>query len=484
MEKKYKNPLKKRIFIGCFTFVFIICAAMGAVTFSVFRSRMMEQYRSHLIDIINLTMTQIDIEDLKNTIDTGEKSEKFIELEDFFDQARRHYSLDYITLTRPIKEGDSYDVISIMSGLLPEEREGQRQRKIAIPQFGDRIGQFLDPAAIPVYYEELNTKHEIYFSTDNNDFGRNYVAGISLFTEKGEPVALMTASLSLSFIDNTMRRYIITVIIVTILLTAVIQYLMMRWFQKRILTPLSAIESAARKFDETSSEVGNPDALVLNLPVLNSADELESLSDTLSSMSHKMKTYVENMLESATKLKNLEQDLENSKEKAIQLSELATKDALTGIRNKTAYDKEVEKVVAALKEGDKKFGIVMVDLNFLKKINDEYGHDKGNISIKALCHLVCVIYAHSPVFRIGGDEFVAILRGSDYDSHEELASMFNFAIEETSNNADAKPWERISAALGYALYDETLDANYESVFKRADEAMYQRKREMKAERTS
>ena len=78
-------------------------------------------------------------------------------------------------------------------------------------------------------------------------------------------------------------------------------------------------------------------------------------------------------------------------------------DALTGIRNKMAYDYEVEKLEKDLADGFNEFGLAMVDLNFLKKTNYTYGHEKGNISIRRLCMLVCEVFEHSPVFRIGGN---------------------------------------------------------------------------------
>lgn len=118
----------------------------------------------------------------------------------------------------------------------------------------------------------------------------------------------------------------------------------------------------------------------------------------------------------------------------------------------------------------------MVDVNNLKKINDTYGHECGNIAIRECCNLVCRIFSHSPVFRIGGDEFVVVLKNEDYANVEALVAEFNAAQEKEWD----EPWRRVSAALGYALYDEAKDGGLEHVFSRADEAMYRRKREMKA----
>jgi diguanylate cyclase (GGDEF)-like protein len=124
----------------------------------------------------------------------------------------------------------------------------------------------------------------------------------------------------------------------------------------------------------------------------------------------------------------------------------------------------------------------MIDLNFLKKINDTYGHEQGNYAIKKLCHIVCDIFEHSPVFRIGGDEFVVILKGADYRNIENLLIEFNMKISEFSSDETLEPWERVSAAIGIALYDKDIDANVTNVFRRADQKMYDCKKAMKATR--
>ena len=122
----------------------------------------------------------------------------------------------------------------------------------------------------------------------------------------------------------------------------------------------------------------------------------------------------------------------------------------------------------------------MIDLNYLKNINDTHGHDMGNIAIKKLCGLVCDTFKHSPVFRVGGDEFIVILENRDYQNIEELVGNFNSRLNDLEKETALEPWEKISAAIGYALYDPIKDDGIQSVFKRADQAMYNRKTEMKA----
>lgn len=198
-------------------------------------------------------------------------------------------------------------------------------------------------------------------------------------------------------------------------------------------------------------------------------------NDEIGDMSIRLNDMVARLKQTLTKLKDTE-------EQADAMAELASRDSLTGIRNKTAYDKYIESNKETFLSGDEGFGFVMIDLNYLKKTNDTYGHDKGNISIIKLCKTVCEIFDHSPVFRIGGDEFIVVLKGRDYGNIEKLMRAFHERTAGFEKDASLQPWEKVSAAIGYALYDKKIDNGIEDVFKRADEAMYECKTSMRAHR--
>lgn len=161
---------------------------------------------------------------------------------------------------------------------------------------------------------------------------------------------------------------------------------------------------------------------------------------------------------------------------------IAYKDSLTGVRNKTAYDnfvKDIEKKISQHEIFD--FGIVALDVNRLKKINDTYGHDHGNMLLINACHLICKTFTHSPVFRIGGDEFIVFLQHDDYQNREQLMQLLQENMAKTEAEAST-PWESVSIAAGIASYDAGRADSVLAVEKRADEAMYQNKKDMKAER--
>ena len=154
----------------------------------------------------------------------------------------------------------------------------------------------------------------------------------------------------------------------------------------------------------------------------------------------------------------------------------AYSDPLTHVKNKNAYEMEKERLERQMHAGDAKFALLMLDTNDLKEINDTYGHDHGDEYLMTCCHLICGVFDHSPVFRIGGDEFLVLLENEDYEHREELVAEFNRLSEKTLK--EPRAWNRVSAAKGLAVC-EPSDTSPEDVLRRADHAMYQDKKAMK-----
>ena len=138
------------------------------------------------------------------------------------------------------------------------------------------------------------------------------------------------------------------------------------------------------------------------------------------------------------------------------------------------YNEYKEMIDGKIRENAiKEFAVVVFDLNDLKKINDTEGHDAGDKYIKDGCNLICHTFEHSPVFRIGGDEFVAFLMNNDYKNRDRLFAEFNRIIDD--NTAAGK----VIIAAGISFFDAGKDKNYDDVFVRADDLMYERKKELK-----
>ena len=154
---------------------------------------------------------------------------------------------------------------------------------------------------------------------------------------------------------------------------------------------------------------------------------------------------------------------------------MAYTDSLTGVKNTHAYEEAQKQVDLRIVNGElKELGVVVFDLNGLKEINDTKGHDAGDQYIRKACRMICRQFTHSPVFRIGGDEFVVFLEGEDYKNRRQLLDEFDAQIDENHRNGD------VIVASGLAIYRPGYDNSYRRIFERADQRMYDRKGDLKA----
>ena len=150
--------------------------------------------------------------------------------------------------------------------------------------------------------------------------------------------------------------------------------------------------------------------------------------------------------------------------------DLANRDALTGVKSKYAYvqaETELDKVIG--NGTSVEFAIVVCDVNGLKNVNDTQGHSAGDAFIKSACAMICTTFKHSPVFRIGGDEFAVLLKGQDYENRLALMNTLRGAV--ARNRADGL----VTVASGISEYAPGTDMRVQDVFERADNAMYDNK---------
>lgn len=182
--------------------------------------------------------------------------------------------------------------------------------------------------------------------------------------------------------------------------------------------------------------------------------------------------------EVGTLTESFRQTVEHLRRYLEYINGLAYRDGLTGLKNKTAYNDAVDRLNEKIRSGKPEFAVVVLDINDLKDVNDTFGHDFGDMLIIDSGKVICEVFEHSPVYRVGGDEFVAILEQRDLANCQQLLTKLERKIEQI--NAGSRPAGSVSLARGLAVYEEDIDHDFASVFKRADEAMYRNKAAMKA----
>ena len=177
-------------------------------------------------------------------------------------------------------------------------------------------------------------------------------------------------------------------------------------------------------------------------------------------------------------LENVEAEFREKEEQLKKLANAklqARTDELTGVKNSTAFKEHVDQLDAriAAKEKNLEFAVVMFDINDLKQTNDTRGHKSGDAEIRETSRLICGTFQHSPVFRVGGDEFVAVLTGSDYAQRDVLISVFH-DVSDTNRRTGSGP----VVAAGMTEFRDG-DTKFSDVYQRADRLMYENKKATK-----
>lgn len=176
-------------------------------------------------------------------------------------------------------------------------------------------------------------------------------------------------------------------------------------------------------------------------------------------------------------LENIEDEYQEKErqKKDLQSAQLhARRDDLTGIKNNNAFMEYADSIDDKMIEDKEfRFGVVMCDVNDLKHINDTRGHAYGDEAIRATSRIICETFDHSPVFRTGGDEFVAVLTGRDFEQRDKLLNRLR-SISDENRRSRTGP----VIASGLAVREED-DDKFSDVLRRADGLMYDNKKAIK-----
>lgn len=171
--------------------------------------------------------------------------------------------------------------------------------------------------------------------------------------------------------------------------------------------------------------------------------------------------------------------LNSMERQTLDLNFKAFRDALTRTGNRTGYLEQQKELQKQMDDGTvMPFAIVIADINNLKKTNDTYGHDEGDILIKNASRIICHVFEHSPVYRIGGDEFAVVLTGQDYEMRYELLGCLEKQNRGYYESCSLENGEA-SISYGMAEYQSGTDTDVKEIFGRADQAMYRHKKSMK-----
>ena len=169
------------------------------------------------------------------------------------------------------------------------------------------------------------------------------------------------------------------------------------------------------------------------------------------------------------KMTQLLKDLQKSKR---QLARLASKDPLTGLFNRRYFKVFSKNIISHAKKNKKSIGLLMLDIDDFKMINDTYGHSVGDIVLVSISNMLQGIVDKKDILcRYGGEEFIVLLPNKSIKDTKEMA----YAIQEALSSLYI-PYNDtqipVTASIGVSIVDVECEDRIESAIDRADEALY------------
>jgi len=476
-QETNKKQLKTTLLAMIAVLIVILSGFFAFSGFQIYRSDMISRYQNYAGDAIDFIASQIDGDDLEKCIASGEKSEAYDALQHLMDEFKETHDLLYLYAVLPLKKEPPDNMMDVIAATTAYEREYEADE---LTDLGNLTGDLYPADVAAEYIARMDHDASVSYFRNDTEFGETYTAIRPVLNGKGEPIAVLCADIEISALRSAAESYGRSAGIAMLVFLAAALFIVNVWIKKRISGPIEKLQKSAGEFEDKCRKRADPSELTMNDPEIHTGDEIESLSQSIISMVGDVKAYAADLLEKDREIRKKEGEISSMREYVSQLDELAYQDSLTGAGNKAAYEKAAQKLNSDIHAGNVDFGIVMCDMNYLKRINDNYGHDKGNLYIQNMYRLLRTVFKSSTVFRIGGDEFAVIVQGEELTHCDELIDRLKKLMTEGTQEADLEPWQKISTAIGFARHE--ADDRVEDVFRKADASMYEEKRKMHAQR--
>jgi len=251
-----------------------------------------------------------------------------------------------------------------------------------------------------------------------------------------------------------MQVSFLLILIGSLFLAVLIISLMLRKNFSKIIKGLKLI--SAGKYGETIE--------------INSRDELQTIATYFNVMSQSIKEKDERIVSHVLELEEKIEENLALKDREKKLYDKATKDFLTGLFNREKFEEHLDYMIVHSFRNEKKIALVMLDIDFFKKVNDTFGHLVGDATLKKIATLLKENLRKNDICaRWGGEEFMIALEVDSLESAVEITQKMRVVI--ASHKMDVV--SKVTCSFGITLIKE--DEDKKSAFLRADEALYSAK---------
>lgn len=229
-------------------------------------------------------------------------------------------------------------------------------------------------------YYGMDTSGKIESTISNGDWGWLCSAYAPVLDKDGSVICHVGCDSSMNDVMKDRRQFLLTIFIGALLYTAAVLAVAIFHVNRVIIKPLKALTKEMKLFKPADNSTYDS-AGVIDMEI-HSNDEIQDIYQGIRTMQTDIIDYLNSLSELQRDKKQAEIDMREKDEQIGQISQEVYRDALTRVGSKAAYTIKMGELNAAIAAGTAKFSIVMIDMNNLKKINDEHDHKRGDLYIR------------------------------------------------------------------------------------------------------
>ena len=435
MKDKARAKRNSKYLVLMVLFLLLVNISLGYLLVSQTKSSIAALMQTRMLDISNTAAAMIDGDALKAVTPADEGTEPYDAIMRTLGYFQDNIELKYIYCVRDMGDG------TFTFGLDPTvDDPGEFGSPIVYTDALYRASQGT-PSADEEYYEDA--------------WGSFYSAYSPVYDSHGELAGIIAVDFSAEWYNqqlSSLTRRTVIVALLSLLIGGAIVVTIITKSERKIDSIHGQLnELASTLMQEMGSEAGGTEQDAAPRHPEDEDASIDALGKHIQSMQSELKTQI------------------------AQVHGHAYRDGLTGVKSKRAYLEAEKELDDRLSGGTlSELAIVVCDVNGLKSINDSLGHKAGDDYICMACKMVCDIFSHSPVYRIGGDEFTVLLTGRDYETRGALMQELH-----RRSFANIETREAIVSG-GLAEYIPGQDHCVRDIFERADATMYKEKMLLKS----
>lgn len=298
MEKSMgkRKKLSRKMTAICGGFVLILSVTLGLLGVNTYKVNVRERYEQYAETIIRIAGSYIDVGDMVQCIETGEKTESYERTQFQLDNIKSCSNVEYLYVIQPLNTAETDNAMYVWNAVTAEEQENYQE----INSLGDLSGEGFSGKMAESFMMAAGNGDEVTFYANNTaDFGYMLTGMYPLVGADGQTAALVCADLPMNQINQDIMRYILFVMCGTLVVGAVFLFVLLRLVNQSVVSPVIRMSRSTADFVKQSNSETVPSKLVFRDPKVSTGDEIQLLSEDLNEMTSRLVVYMGNLQEAA-----------------------------------------------------------------------------------------------------------------------------------------------------------------------------------------